>query len=68
MWVLVFINMMYNLNAGDQEPVIEAWYQFDSMEQCFAGRENLLAEMVGTNVTYFPQGTQAVCIRVDSDA
>jgi hypothetical protein len=61
MWVLVFINIMFNAEAGYDEPFIEAYYEFDTMEQCFLGRENLLDEL-GSITEYFPKGTQAVCI------
>jgi hypothetical protein len=61
MWTLVFINLMFNPVQDANEPVIEAWYEFDTMEQCFIGREVLLDEL-GTGTDYFPKGTQAVCI------
>jgi len=61
MWVLVFINIMFNAEAGYDEPFIEAYYEFDTMEQCFIGREILLNKL-GTGTEYFPLGTQAVCI------
>jgi len=61
MWFLVFINIMFNAQAGYDEPYIEAYYEFDTMEECFIGRDILLNEL-GTGTEYFPPGTQAVCI------
>ena len=62
MWTLVFINLMFNPVQDTKEPIIEAWYEFDTMEQCFVGREILLDDL-DVNTGYFPEGTQAVCIR-----
>lgn len=62
MWVLVFINLMFNPDYGDDEPVIEAWYEFETMEDCFIGRQILINSLGGLN-GYPPSGTQAVCIQ-----
>ena len=45
MWTLVFINLMFNPVQDTKEPIIEAWYEFDTMEQCFVGREILLDDL-----------------------
>lgn len=63
MWTLVFINLIYNVDSGYQEPVIEAWYDnYSTMEKCFMAREMLLLDL-GIVDGYFPQGTQAICIQ-----
>jgi len=64
MWTLVFINLIFNAEAGYKEPFVEAWYEFDSMEQCFNAREQLLTDL-GTDSEFYPVNTQAVCIRSD---
>lgn len=63
MWTLVLINMMFNAQSQDIEPVIEAWYEYETMNECFIGREALRTELVGFSVEHFPAGTQAVCIQ-----
>lgn len=62
-WVLVFINVIYNANAGYNEPMIESWYEYDTMEECFVGREMLLLDL-GSIDGYPPINTQAVCVKV----
>ena len=61
MWVLVFINLMFNAEAGYDEPVIEAFYEYETMEECFIARELLFLDL-GVTDGYPPTGTQAVCI------
>jgi len=61
MWVLVFINLMLNNDSGYKEPVIEAWYEFETMDECFQARELLIDQLGGSN-GWPPKGTQAVCI------
>ena len=61
-WVLVFINVIYNANAGYNEPMIESWYEYDTMEECFLAREALLLDL-GIDTGYYPINTQAVCVR-----
>lgn len=63
MWTLVFINLMFNAQSGYNEPVIEAWYDYASMNECFSAREVLLIEIAGPTATHYPTGTQAVCIQ-----
>jgi len=63
MWTLVLINMMFNAQSQEIEPVIEAWYEFETMNECFIGREALRTELVGPSADHFPAGTQAVCIQ-----
>jgi hypothetical protein len=63
MWTLVFINLMLNAQSGHIEPVIEAWYDYTTMEECFFAREVLLTEIAGIDAIYYPLGTQAVCIQ-----
>lgn len=62
MWTLVLINMMFNAQSQEVEPVIEAWYEYETMIDCFMGREALLLELVGPASEHYPAGTQAVCI------
>ena len=61
MWVLVFINIMMNSVSQDMEPVIEAWYEYPNMNECFIARDRLI-EAIGGNNGYPPIGTQMVCI------
>jgi len=64
MWTLVFINMILNANSGYKEPVVEAWYEYESMRECFLARDQLLIEL-GSFSGYFPINTQAVCIETN---
>lgn len=66
MWTLVLINMMFNATSQEVEPVIEAWYEYETMIDCFMGREALLLELVGPSAEHFPAGTQAVCIEKEN--
>ena len=52
---------MLTLPSGYDEPYIEAWWEFESMEDCFAGRDQLLVDM-GSYSGLPPKGTQLVCI------
>lgn len=61
MWVLVFINIMVNASSGYNEPVIEGWYEYETMEECFYARELLFLDLGATDGNP-PTGTQAVCI------
>ena len=54
---------MLNAQSGHIEPVIEAWYDYTTMEECFFAREVLLTEIAGIDAIYYPLGTQAVCIQ-----
>ena len=65
MWVLVFINLMINADSGYKEPVVEGWYEFKTMEQCFHGREKLLLDL-GILDGFYPDNTQAVCIQTNN--
>jgi hypothetical protein len=62
MWVLVFINLMLNSDSGYKEPVIESWYEYNTMEECFIARDTLLLNLGSIN-GYSPTGTQVVCIK-----
>ena len=64
MWVLVFINIMVNASSGYNEPVIEGWYEYKTMEECFYARE-ALADEVGKGNGYFKPGQQALCINMN---
>lgn len=64
MWMLVFINVMLTLPSGYDEPHIESWWEFQTMEDCFLGREQLLV-MMGAFDGHPPKGTQLVCINFD---
>jgi hypothetical protein len=61
MWMLVFINVMLTYPSGYDEPHIDAWWQFDTMEECFAGRDEALVHLGAYNGLP-PNGTQLVCI------
>jgi hypothetical protein len=65
-WVLVFVNIMYNAEVEYKEPVIEAWYEFDTMEDCFVARDDLLVAM-GSYNGIPPVNTQLVCIRTEDE-
>lgn len=63
MWMLVFINIMLVADdTRDKEPFIEAWYNYNNLNECFIARDKLLASLGSTN-GFPPLGTQAVCIR-----
>ena len=64
-WVLVFVNLIYNTELEYKEPVIEAWYEFETMEECFIARDDLLTAMASYNGIP-PVNTQLVCIRSDN--
>lgn len=64
MWTLVFINLIFNAQSQQVEPVIEAHYEYTSMTECFLAREILLKELTNDPlVLYYPFNTQAVCIQ-----
>ncbi len=59
MWVLVFIYFY------DSAPYVETYDVYDSMSECFNGRD-ILASDVGKGDGYFKAGQQAVCINLQS--
>jgi hypothetical protein len=61
MWILVFINVMFTLPSGYDEPYIEAWWELETMEDCFEARDQVLVELEAYNGVP-PKGTQLVCI------
>lgn len=61
-WVLVFVNIMFNAEAGYKEPVIEGHWTYDSMIECFHARDQLLVDL-GIYDGIPPVNTQLVCIR-----
>ena len=63
MWVLVFLNIM-NSDAGYPEPTIEAWYEYETMTECFFARDKLAASL-GSENGYYPINTQAICVLSD---
>lgn len=52
---------MFTLPSGYDEPYVEAWWEFETMEDCFNGRDQLLVELKAYNGVP-PTGTQLVCI------
>ena len=46
-WILVFIVTSYSSNTGYVEPRTEAYYSYDTMEDCFKARETLSSKMSG---------------------
>lgn len=62
MWILVFINVMLTMPSGYDEPYIEAWWEFDSMEECFLARELIITQSLESLDGIPPKGTQLVCI------
>lgn len=71
MWTLVFINLMFNAQSQQVEPVIDAWYEYESMIDCFLDREVLIQnynKQTGHWSDYYlPAGVQAVCIQQKED-
>jgi len=56
---------MINADSGYKEPVVEGWYEFKTMEECFHGREKLLLDL-GILDGFYPDNTQAVCIQTNN--
>jgi hypothetical protein len=61
-WILVFIVTSYSSNTGYVEPRTEAYYSYDTMEDCFKARETLSSKMSG-KIGHYPIGTIGVCFR-----
>lgn len=61
MWTLVLISIMLNGSSGKMEPVIDGWYEFDTMYECFYARQSLGVATTGIPGT-FPVGKNAICI------
>jgi len=61
-WTLVFINIMFNVTADYDEPVVEGFWTYNTMIECFHARSQLGQSLSG-HPGYFPEGTQAVCIK-----
>jgi len=55
MWFLVLITILSN------EPVVEEFYQYETMEECFSDREYMM-----DSDGYPHNGQQAVCIYYDA--
>ena len=58
-WTLVFINLLFN--GEYHEPIVEGYWTYDTMIECFEARSNLGFEFSGV-MGSFPKGTQAICI------
>ena len=54
MWSLVFISLL-------GEPYMEVVDTYDSMYECFQGRDDILVTLESCN-GHFPPGMQSVCI------
>jgi len=61
-WMLVFIVTSYSSNTGYVEPRTEAYYSYDTMEDCSKARETLSIKMNGKK-EHYPIGTIGVCFR-----
>lgn len=64
MWTLVLISLMANTHNSDLEPVIEGWYKFNTIEECFISREKIIYDL-GSRNGFPPINKQMVCIRSD---
>jgi len=64
MWMLVFINIAFAPSSGYDEAYVEATWNFNTMEDCFDGRDLFLTELEIYN-GFPPKGTQLVCINFD---
>ena len=60
--MLVFIVTSFSSNNGYVEPRTEAYYSYDTMEDCFKARETLSIKMNGKE-GHYPIGTIGVCFR-----
>lgn len=61
MWVLVIITLMVHPESLDVRPVVDEFYYYDSMHDCFDDREYMM------DTDGFPrQNQQAVCIYYDA--
>jgi len=60
--LLVLIVTSYSSNTGYIEPRTEAYYSYDTMEDCFKARETLSIKMNGKE-GHYPIGTIGVCFR-----
>jgi len=58
MWLLVLISLMAN-NQGEIEPVIEGFYEYKSLSDCFWARETFATQLQKGD------GKQAICIYKD---
>lgn len=61
--MLVFVNVMYNATSGYDEPIIEGYWKYETMYECFQARESLSVNL-GMEPGYYPIGTQGVCIKM----
>jgi hypothetical protein len=64
MWMLVFINIAFTPLSGYDEAYIQATWNFNTMEECFEGRDLVLAELEIYD-GFPPKGIQLVCINFD---
>jgi len=62
--MLVFINVMMSIDSTYQ-PVVEGWWEYETMSECFEARERLKHEL-GIPGQHFPIKTQAICIKVET--
>lgn len=56
MWYLIFMSVMFNPISGYNEPVIEGWYEYETLNECFWAREKV------ATVLQKGDGKQAICI------
>lgn len=63
MWMLVFVVISYNVTSNEYEPRVDAWYEFNTVYECFAARDSL-SETVGRGDGFFYPNSQAVCVPV----
>ena len=67
MWILVYINVMFTLPLGYNEPYIESWWELETMEDCFEARDQVLVELGAFNGIP-PKGTQLICINYNKSS
>lgn len=64
MWMLVLVATALTFPSNEVEPRVAAWYGgYTTMVECFQAREKLGYELTGRR-GYFPEASQAVCIRL----
>lgn len=63
-WVLVFVSIVYNAEVEYKEPMIEGYWSYKTMVECFHARDEFLLDM-GIYNGIPPVNTQLVCIRTD---
>lgn len=63
-WILVFVNIIYNADVEYKEPMIDGYWTYETMTECFHARDQFLLDMEIYNGMP-PVNTQLVCIRTN---